>query len=333
VDGHLFTLLPTPRSRWKAFVTGWGVQSLSLLGLLFVGVQVHQNLAPPDEYRMTNLVSYEPPALQQQQPVAPVVARSNPPRDIKLAPENKPLVETKPRVEALVVTPQRRTISEHKQAEPDRPAPEMKLENKMPVIPTAPASKIVAIGTFSVSNPATAAPTKPPAAVQTGGFGDPNGVLSSEHHGVANIREGGAFDLPSGSGHGNGSGGRNQGVVASSGFGNGAIDALNGAGSQAKTASPKPSNGATAPVEITFKPKPDYTDEGRKQKINGEVRLEVLFKSDGRVHVVRVLQGLGYGLDEQAVKAAEQIKFKPALHEGQPIDSMAQVHIIFELIS
>jgi hypothetical protein len=46
-----------------------------------------------------------------------------------------------------------------------------------------------------------------------------------------------------------------------------------------------------------------------------------------------VLQGLGYGLDEQAVKAAEQIKFKPALHEGQPIDSMALVHIIFELIS
>jgi hypothetical protein len=36
---------------------------------------------------------------------------------------------------------------------------------------------------------------------------------------------------------------------------------------------------------------------------------------------------------QQAVKAAEQIKFKPALHEGQPIDSMAQVHIIFELIS
>ena len=69
------------------------------------------------------------------------------------------------------------------------------------------------------------------------------------------------------------------------------------------------------------------------RKINGEVRLEVLFKSDGQVHVIRVLQGLGYGLDEQAVKAAEQIKFKPALHEGQPIDSMAQVHIIFELIS
>jgi TonB family protein len=46
-----------------------------------------------------------------------------------------------------------------------------------------------------------------------------------------------------------------------------------------------------------------------------------------------VLQGLGYGLDEQAVRAAEQIKFKPAQHEGQPVDSTFVVHIIFELAS
>jgi len=45
------------------------------------------------------------------------------------------------------------------------------------------------------------------------------------------------------------------------------------------------------------------------------------------------LQGLGYGLDEQAVKAAEQIKFKPALHEGRPVDSTAVVHIVFQLAS
>jgi TonB family protein len=201
------------------------------------------------------------------------------------------------------------------------------------VIPATPPSKIVATGTFSANSPLPPTVTKPATAVQTGGFGDPNGIPSSEHRGVANIGAKGGFDLPIGSGHGNGAGGPNPGVVASSGFGNGAIDTLNTAGIHPKTASHQPNSGANAPVEITFKPKPDYTDEGRKQKINGEVRLEVLFKSDGQVHVIRVVQGLGYGLDEQAVKAAEQIKFKPALHEGQPIDSMAQVHIIFELIS
>jgi TonB family protein len=59
----------------------------------------------------------------------------------------------------------------------------------------------------------------------------------------------------------------------------------------------------------------------------------VLFRASGQVHVIRVLQGLGYGLDEQAVRAAEQIKFKPALHAGQPVDSTAVVHIIFQLAS
>jgi TonB family protein len=306
-------------------VTGWSVQVLSLAGVLFVSARYHQSLIPLADYRVNNLVAYEPLVIHQQQPVLPDVSpRSRP------ALEAKPLLESKPEVATLVVTPQRRAMPEHKLQELDRPAPELKLESKMPVIPTAPTSKILAVGTFSTSSPVTATASKPATTVQTGGFGDPNGVAASEHRGTANIRETGSFDLARGSGRGNGIGGANPSVVASSGFGNGAIDAFNSV--HPKTAS-QPNSGANAPVQITFKPKPDYTEEGRKQKINGEVSLEVLFASDGQIHVIRVVQGLGYGLDEQAVKAAEQIKFKPALHEGQPIDSRAQVHIIFELIS
>jgi TonB family protein len=327
--GLLFTLLPSPQSRWKSFIAGWSVQAFSLTGLLFWGVQYHQNLILPEDDRVTNLVSYQPRVLhEEQQPfVPPAVTRP------RAQVESKPVLETMPAVAALVVTRQIRTIPEQKQSELDRPAPELKLESKMPAIPTAPPSKIVAIGTFSANSPLQPTVTKPAAAVQTAGFGDPNGIPSSEHHGVANVSAKGGFDLPIGSGRGIGSRGASPGVVMSSGFGNGAIDTLNSAGIHPKIASYQPGNGANVPVEITFKPKPNYTDEGRKQKINGEVRLEVLFRSDGQVHVIRVVQGLGYGLDEQAVKAAEQIKFKPALHEGQPIDSMAQVHIIFELIS
>jgi TonB family protein len=327
VEGLLFTLLPSPQSRWKSFVTGWSMQALSLLSLLVVSARFQQILIPHRDYRVTNLVSPEPLVLHQQPAIRPVLSRSKPPL------ESKPLLESKPVVAALVVAPQVRTRPERTPQEPDRPAPELKLDSKMPVIPIAPTSKIVAVGTFSASNSVTATATKPTAAVQTGGFGDPNGVPASDHRGVGNIRMSGSFDLASGSGHGNGTGGASPGSVMSSGFGNGAIDALNSASIHAKTGPHPPSDGANAPVEITFKPKPDYTDEGRKQKINGEVRLQVLFRSDGQIHVVRVVQGLGYGLDEQAVKAAEQIKFKPALHEGQPIDSMAQVYIIFELIS
>jgi TonB family protein len=311
-------------------MAGWSVQAFSMTGLLFLGVQYRGNLVLPEDDRATTLVSYEPLVLQEQEQkqhsVPPALAR---PRRV----ESKPVLETKPTVAPLIVARQIHTMAEPNRREPDRPAPELKLESKIPVIPATPPSKIVAVGTFSTSTSLAPTVTKPAAAVQTGGFGDPNGIPSSEHRGVANISAKDGFDLPSGSGRGNGGGGATPGVVVSSGFGNGAIDTLGSAGIRPKTASHQPGSGTNAPVEITFKPKPDYTDEGRKQKVNGEVRLEVLFKSDGQVRVIRVVQGLGYGLDEQAVKAAEQIKFKPALHEGQPIDSTAQVHIIFELIS
>jgi TonB family protein len=304
------------------------MQALSLVSLLFVSARFHQDLLPPGDYRVVNLVSPEPLVLHERKTVIqPVLARSKP------SLESRPLVESKPTVAVLVVTPQIRAIPEHPLPEPDRPAPELKLDSKMPVIPAAPTSRVVAVGTFSTSSSVTATSPKPSAAVQTGGFGDPNGIPSSEHRAVANIRENGSFDLAKGSGHGNGMGNTNPGAVMSSGFGNGAFDARNGASTHAKSGSHQPSNGGNTPVQITFEPKPDYTDEGRERKINGEVRLEVLFRSNGQVHVVRVLQGLGHGLDEQAIKAAEQIKFKPALHEGQPVDSTALVHIIFELIS
>jgi TonB family protein len=328
MEAQLFTLLPPPAPRWKSLLIGWGVQSLSLACLLFAGVQVHQNLTSDKDYRITRLVTYEPAALPEPTPVAPrVIARSKPPIESKAAPKVDPPIETKPVLQALIVTPQARAIPVHKVPEPDFKAPELKLESKAPVIPAAPAPQIVATGTFSEKTPLMAS-AKPGPAVQTGGFGDVNGVPASDHRGLANINEKGSPDSPYGSGHGNAMFGSNSGVVTRSGFGN-----LVATGAAKAPGTAKLSSGANAPVEITYKPKPDYTEEGRKQKINGEVRLQVLFSADGRVRVMRVLQGLGYGLDEQAVKAAEQIKFKPALREGQPTDSTALVHIIFELIS
>jgi TonB family protein len=89
----------------------------------------------------------------------------------------------------------------------------------------------------------------------------------------------------------------------------------------------------TLPVEITFKPRPVYTDEGRQLKIEGEVLLEVVFSANGQIRVVRVVRGLGHGLDESAVRAAEKIQFKPALRDGQPADSQAVLHIEFQLAS
>jgi TonB family protein len=309
--GPLFTLLPSPPSRWKSLLTGWSVQAVSLVCLVAVCAQFHERLISESRYRVTRLVEYAPVVLHEEAVIPAVVARTKPRPESK--PVNKPMVENQTPVAAFVVTPQVRTVVERKVSEPEAMAPAPKLDNKMPVIPAAAMSQVVAVGTFSYESPVTAPVAKLAAVTQAGVFGG---------SGAGN-----------GSGHGSGMGAGSPNVVMSSGFGNGAIDTLSGANGHAKAGGKPPGNGTNAPVEITFKPKPDYTDEGRKQKVNGEVRLEVVFKSDGRVHVLRVLQGLGHGLDEEAVKAAEQIKFKPALHEGQPVDSMALVHIIFELIS
>jgi TonB family protein len=88
---------------------------------------------------------------------------------------------------------------------------------------------------------------------------------------------------------------------------------------------------ATTPVEVLQKPTPVYTDEARKLHIEGEVLLEVQFGASGTLHVLRVVRGLGHGLDEAAVAAAQKIRYKPATRAGQPVDSTATLHIVFQI--
>jgi TonB family protein len=85
------------------------------------------------------------------------------------------------------------------------------------------------------------------------------------------------------------------------------------------------------PVEIVFKPTPEYTDEARGARIEGTVSLELEFAAAGDVRVLRVVRGLGHGLDEAARRAALRIRFKPAQSDGRPVDARATVHITFRL--
>ncbi|MGC2551686.1 MAG: energy transducer TonB, partial [Candidatus Sulfotelmatobacter sp.] len=154
-----------------------------------------------------------------------------------------------------------------------------------------------------------------------------------------------------GPGQGNGSGGAKgiKGTVASADFGNGIATGgkgdgrSNGAGiatggfgaEQVVHGGPKlaqlDSGPATNPVEITYKPQPVYTEDARNLKLEGEVLLEVSFSANGTLHVNRVVRGLGHGLDEAAIAAANKMRFKPALRMGQPVDSTAVVHVLFQL--
>ncbi len=86
-----------------------------------------------------------------------------------------------------------------------------------------------------------------------------------------------------------------------------------------------------APVEILIKPKPAYPEEAREKKIEGEVLIEMEFSASGEAHVLRLVRGLGYGLDESALAAARGIRFRPATRDGLLVDSAAVVHILFQL--
>jgi TonB family protein len=84
-------------------------------------------------------------------------------------------------------------------------------------------------------------------------------------------------------------------------------------------------------AEIIFKPRPAYTDEARRLQIEGEVLLEMLFGASGEARVLRTIRPLGHGLDENAVAAAREIRFRPARRAGVAVDSSALVHIVFQL--
>jgi TonB family protein len=85
------------------------------------------------------------------------------------------------------------------------------------------------------------------------------------------------------------------------------------------------------PVEILSKPKPTYTADARAKNIEGEVLLDVQFSASGDLRILRVVRGLGHGLDETAVAAAEGIRFLPAARDGAAVDCSALVHIVFQL--
>lgn len=90
-------------------------------------------------------------------------------------------------------------------------------------------------------------------------------------------------------------------------------------------------SGAFQSLEILNKPKPDYTEEARRKRVEGEVWLEVLFAADGTPRVQRVLRSLGFGLDETAVRSAQQIRFRPAREGARDVDQVATVRVQFQL--
>jgi TonB family protein len=92
----------------------------------------------------------------------------------------------------------------------------------------------------------------------------------------------------------------------------------------------RPGAGITPP-SILREVTPDYTDEGRRRAIQGDVVLEIVVRADGSVGSVKMLQGLGAGLDQRAIDAVRQWRFNPARRYGTPVDVVVEVAVEFKL--
>lgn len=101
---------------------------------------------------------------------------------------------------------------------------------------------------------------------------------------------------------------------------------------QSSTQVYKPGNGVSLP-SIVREVKPDYTPEAKAQKIQGSVWMAVVVLDSGDVGDVQVTKSLDdkYGLDQQAVKAAKQWKFKPGMRDGKPVAVEVTIEMTFTL--
>lgn len=88
----------------------------------------------------------------------------------------------------------------------------------------------------------------------------------------------------------------------------------------------------TVRPQILGRPTPGYTDEARRNQIEGSVKVSVLLKADGTVSDIRVARGLGYGLDEKAIEAARQLRFVPAQKDGRAVSVRLFLEFKFSLL-
>jgi TonB family protein len=128
----------------------------------------------------------------------------------------------------------------------------------------------------------------------------------------------------SGSGSGFGSG-RGGGMGSGSGGGVGP-----GSGGGAGGGPYHPGGGVSIP-KVVFAVDPEFSDEARRAKYQGVVVLSVIVDAQGNPQHVRVIRQLGMGLDEKAVEAVKQYRFKPGLKDGKPVAVEINIEVNFQL--
>ncbi len=324
------------KASWQSYAVSTGVH----VGLAFLAFAIVVPVAVEVHRSMEHITYVAPVPEYKPKPIPHIIA----PRIIP-----HPVIPTP--VKTFIPPPVVVPVVKQRPIEPK--APEIKVAQQVPDVkiqlPPAPKAPIQT-GVFQAPKElAKGAPPPPNQKLEVGGFGDPHGAAPSEssrNSGLV-LPKVGAFDMPDGAGR-SGRGGSSQsgGTVRTTGFGvsgpEGRPPTTQSAQAIQKTtfgdaalAGPakKAENVADAqtPVQILFKPKPVYTPEARSLRLEGEVSVQVVFQADGTIRVLRVIRGLGHGLDEAAVQAATRVRFKPATRGGVAVDTNATITISFEL--
>ena len=90
--------------------------------------------------------------------------------------------------------------------------------------------------------------------------------------------------------------------------------------------------GAYTPPMVLFKVEPEFSEDARKAKLQGVVMLSGEVDTNGRLRNIRVTRALGLGLDEKAIEAVKQWRFRPGTRDGKPVVAPAAIEVNFHLL-
>jgi len=336
-----FGLLPEPEKSPASFITSSAINLTALALVIYVGMTA-KHVIQQHRYEQTELIfptTPPPEPMKMKVPPPPKIEQPKLP-EVKLEQPkiNMPKIEQKPDPKPIQM--EAKQTLQIKAAKPSiilAPQPKAALTAAAPAqVPQAhPSTAPVHFGeTFGVTpNPSAGKPATVAA------IGNPYGGME------------GPAVAP-------------RGVVGSAGIGNGTKAGSNAgtvgrvatAGIPAATAAPASYGGgkvasagipqiqvAVAPapatpqvikstnLEVISKPPVQYTSEARALRVQGDVVLRVTFTAAGEVRVQSVIKSLGHGLDEEARRVAEQIRFHPATRNGQAVDTTTNITITFQL--
>jgi TonB family protein len=89
--------------------------------------------------------------------------------------------------------------------------------------------------------------------------------------------------------------------------------------------------GGVAAPEVIHSVEPEFTEDARRANFQGGVSIKLIVDSQGNPQDVQLIHHLGMGLDEKALEAVRQYKFKPAMYQGHPVSVQIVINMDFHL--